>query len=136
MRKSAVIVLLLFCFSPFVSGQKMRFGQDPETPKAPKISNSPDSAIKVHVSATHLRSYCANCSEELYADVILNGKKFELEGIFPNIKHELMLLVPGDYPVRLKKDIHNADSTALHQEYDLTLPDGTVWHCWTSGISE
>lgn len=136
MRKFVLALCLLLCSTSSIYGQKTRYGQDTEIPKAPKKSNPADSAIKVHVSATHIRSLCANCNPELFADVILNGKKFELEGIFPNVKHELMLLVPGDYPVRLKKDIHNADSTAIHQEYDLLLPDGTVWHCVTSGISE
>jgi hypothetical protein len=104
--------------------------------------NPADYTIKVHISATHIRHFCSErgadvrCDDGIYADAILNGKKIELLGGDVIDKKVGMLIIPGDYPVRLTKDIHNADSTAIRQEYDILLPDGTVWHCVTTGISE
>jgi hypothetical protein len=132
MRSSTMILLLVFCFSPFVSGQKTRLGQVTEKP------NPADYAIKVHVSKSQIRPVCVSglCNDLLYADAVLNGKKIELSGTDPIVKKTLMLIAPGDYPVKLTKDNHNSDGTLFSQNYDLLLSDGTVWHCWTSGISE
>jgi hypothetical protein len=47
-----------------------------------------------------------------------------------------MLIAPGDYPVKLLKDVHNSDSTLFNQQYDLLLRDNLVWHCFTTGVSE
>jgi hypothetical protein len=66
----------------------------------------------------------------------LNGKKIKLSGVAVIVKKTLMLIAPGDYPAKLLKDIHNSDSSLFNQEYDLLLPDDTVWHCYTTGISE
>ena len=74
--------------------------------------------------------------QALYADAILNGKKLELQGNPIGIQRSWALIIPGDYPARLTKDIHNADSTAIFQEYEILLPDGTVWPCVSSGVSE
>jgi hypothetical protein len=95
-----------------------------------------DSVIKVHISATHIRSYCDKCIDVLLADALLNGKKIELTGFAKRISGRSVLIIPGDYQARLTKDIHNADSTVIRQEYDLLLSGGTVWNCFTSGISE
>jgi|WetSurMetagenome_2_1015567.scaffolds.fasta_scaffold100767_2 hypothetical protein len=136
MRRFSAILLLLLCCSPFVYGQKTRFGQVTEKP------SQSDYTIKVHLSATQIRHYCkgfgdgVSCGEGLYAETILNGKKIELSGSSRIAKNNHTLIVPGDYPARLTKDIHNADSTTISQEYDLLLSDGTVWHCVTTGISE
>jgi hypothetical protein len=104
--------------------------------------NSADCNINVHFSATRIRPYCiepgsqVTCSNELYADAVLNGKKLELRGTAEIIKHNSTLIVPGDYRARLTKDIHSADGSAIAQEYDIVLPDNTVWHCVTTGTSE
>lgn len=142
MRKFVAVLFLMLCFTSLIYGQKTRYGQHPEEPKTPKVpnaSNMPnpaDSTIKVHISATHLRS-----NTEFYADVILNGKKIELSGNAVTVKKHSAtinygLIIPGDYQARLTKDLHNADGTIIRQEYDLLLPDGTIWHCVTSGIYE
>jgi hypothetical protein len=66
----------------------------------------------------------------------LNGKKIELGGANVIFKKNVMLIIPGDYQVKLTKDNNSADGTLFNQEYDLLLPDGTVWKCFTFGISE
>jgi hypothetical protein len=137
MRKLTAVVFLLLCLTGSMHGQKMRFGQPlPEKP------NPADYSIRVHISGTHIRNYCiepgasVSCSNGLFADAVLNGKKFELFGKTMIDKHEPALLIPGDYPARLTKDFHNADSAVIYQEYDVLLPDSTTWHCVITGISE
>jgi hypothetical protein len=98
--------------------------------------NPADFVIKVHISATHIRSFCDFCMGVLFADGLLNGKKIELTGSPHNLSGRSALIIPGDYQTRLTKDIHNADSSVIRQEYVLLLPDGTVWNCFISGISE
>jgi hypothetical protein len=136
MRKFvAVLFLLLWSTSP-IHGQKARLGQKSET------LNPADFTLKVHISATHIRPYCAElgtqvrCGDALYADAILNGRKLEFKGSAELIKHSSVLILPGDYQARLTKDIHNAGSAVIDQEFDILLPDNTVWHCLVSGISE
>jgi hypothetical protein len=130
MRQLVVALSLLLISTSLIYGQKTRFGQTPEKP------NPADYVIKVHISATHIRNFCDHCVDVLLTDALLNGKKIELTGSAMNISGRSVLIIPGDYQARLTKDIHNTDSTVIRQEYDLLLPDGTVWNCFTSGISE
>ncbi|MGO9775385.1 MAG: hypothetical protein ACLPM3_02230 [Terracidiphilus sp.] len=132
MKKFVAVLFILLCSTSLVYGQKTRFGQVTEKP------NPADYSIKVHITASHLKTECINgtCNNILYADTILNGKKIEIMGIAVVIKKALMLIRPSDYQVKLTKDNHNSDSTLFGQEYDLLLPDNTVWHCYTTGISE
>jgi len=96
--------------------------------------NNSDYPIKVHISASHILPDPGTV-DLLYADATIKGKKVELAGHL--IVHgQYLLIVPGDYLARQSKDIHNADSTAIHQEYEVLLTDGTVWHCMLSAISE
>jgi hypothetical protein len=99
-------------------------------------SNSSESTLTVHISAMHIRSYCDHCLDVLIADTLLNGKKIELSGSAKIISGRSVLFIPGDYQARLTKDIHDADIAVFRQEYEVLLPDGSVWHCYTSGISE
>jgi hypothetical protein len=132
MRKFVAVLFLLLCTTSLIYGQKTRFGQVTEKP------NPADFSIKIHISDSHIRQVCVNdlCDNLLYAHAILNGKKIELMGTDVIIKKYRMLLTPGDYLVKLLEDIHNSDSTLFNQKYDLLLPDGSIWHCYTSGISE
>jgi hypothetical protein len=90
--------------------------------------------IKVHISATHM--LLNSDGYRLYADAILDGKKFELAGWGVGVSSNYALIVPGDYLARLIKDFHNTDRSAIYKEYDVLLTDGTVWRCTLSGISE
>jgi len=136
MRILVAAVLLVMCSVTLIHGQKTRFGQKTEPP------NPADFTLKLHISAAHILQACydignqATCGNRLRADAILNGRKIELDGVPVNIEKHGAMMIPGDYSARLTKDIHNADSSAIYQEYDLLLPDNTVWHCSTSGISE
>jgi len=100
--------------------------------------NPTDFTIKAHISGTRLTTECGSgvCRSILYADSVLNGKKIELSGISVIVSKTVMLIVPGDYQLKLIKDIHNSDSTLFNQEYDLLLPDNIVWRCYTTRISE
>lgn len=136
MRKFVAILFVLFCSTCLIYGQKTRYGQAPDKP------NPAEYSIKVHISATHIRNACIQpgagviCGIALYADTVLDGKKIELSGSAVITQKQPAVIVPGNYAARLTKDIHNSDGTLIHQEYDLLLPDGTVWHCATTGISE
>ena len=136
MKKLVAVLFLLLCSTSLIHSQKTRFSQTADKP------NPTDFTIKMHISASHIRHNCSgygdrvSCREGLYADAIVNGKKIELSGVDVIDKKDEMLIIPGDYSARLTKDIHNADSTAIHQEYDILLTDGIVWHCMTTGIFE
>ncbi|MFZ1086479.1 MAG: hypothetical protein WAN35_16065 [Terracidiphilus sp.] len=117
--KKFVAVLFLLLFSATVQGAD---------------KNSSNYPIKVHISASHMLLDPGK-DDVTYANATLDGKKVELAGILL-VHAQYSLIIPGDYYARLSKDTHNADSTAIHQEYEVLLPDGTVWHCVISSISE
>jgi hypothetical protein len=123
MKKFVAVLFLMLCSTLAWSADK---------------PNPADFTIKVHITASHLKSECAdvNCKNILYADSILNGKKIELSGVAIIVKKTLMLIIPGDYPARLIRDEHNSDSTLFNREYELLLPDNIVWQSFTTGISE
>jgi hypothetical protein len=120
MRKLTIVLLLVFCSAFAHARQK---------------PNPADFTIKVHISATHFL-VSPSTTYMLYADAILNGKKLQLAGRAALIQNNYLLIAPGDYPVRLIKDVHNSDGTAIHQEYELLLTDGITWDCVVSGVSE
>ena len=133
MKKFFAVPFLLLCSTSLIYGQKTRLGQTPEKP------TPADYPIKMHISASHIVYYCfgeGGCRGDLHADAILNAKKFDLTGTTTLDKHNPALLIPGDYPARLTKDVQTGNSAAIYQEYDVLLPDGAVWHCVTTGISE
>lgn len=136
MRKSAVILLFAICFMPLLHGQKTRYGQEP-----PKARAGVEYTIKVHVSGIHVRTDWiepregASLCTIVTASAILSGQKIELTGdCFPG--HYLLNLLPGDYQARLLKDLHKMAGTPLYQEYEILLPDRTVWRSTVTGISE
>ncbi len=133
MKKFFAVLFLVLCSTFLIYGQKPRLGQTPQKP------NPVDYPIKVHISASRIVYYCngdAGCRPDLHADAILNAKKFDLTGTTTLDRHNPVLLIPGDYPARLTKDPQTGNSALIYQEYDVLLPDGTVWHCVTTGISE
>jgi hypothetical protein len=106
--------------------------------RAAETPNPADYTIKVHISASHLDTRCVSgvCSNLLYADTLLNGKKLQLSGNAVIVKKTLMLIAPGDYMAKLIKDVDNSNSSLFNQEYDLLLPGNIVWQCFTTGVSE
>jgi hypothetical protein len=66
----------------------------------------------------------------------MDGKKFVLWGNSNIERYYFVVLVPGDYKARLTSDIHNSSNTVIHQEYDVVLSDGIIWHCRVVGLSE
>ena len=136
MKKSAAVLFLLICLLPLLSGQKSRYGQEP-----PKAKAGVDYSIKVHISGIHIRTDWIEPREGasrctiVTANAILSGQKIELTGdCFPG--QYLVQLRPGDYQARLLKDPHKIEGTPLYQEYEIVLPDKTVWRSTVSGISE
>lgn len=137
MRSLAGVLLLLLCCVSSTNGQKTRLSDEAEKPKAVKVVDYP---VKMHISASHIRPDCSGptpaCSVGLFADATVNGKKLELQGTASIEKHGFALLVPGDYQARLAKDVHLAGDAVIGQGYEVLLPDGVVWHCTLSGITE
>jgi len=78
-----------------------------------------------------------DCANILYVDAILDGQKIELSGVawLTHFQHSPQLL-PGDYQARLLKDPYKVAGTPLYKEYEILLPDGTVWKSSVTGISE
>ncbi len=136
MRRSIIVMSILLSSVCLIHGQKYRMAQGP-----PKPVNPGAPPVRVHISASHIRLSCSGtqsvvCGYGLYVDAILDGKKVELWGQSKIGKYQLALLAPGDYTAQLTKDNHNANQTVISQNYTLLLPDGTIWLCQLSGISE
>lgn len=119
MRRYVAVLILMLCAT-------VAHAKDKPTP--------PDYPIKVHISSSHMLLDLRN-GNVTYANATLDGKKVELAGMLL-IQSQWTVIIPGDYLARLTKDVHNTGSTAIHWEYDVLLPDGTVWHCVVSGVSE
>ncbi len=133
MRKS-VVYLLVFCSLPFLYGQKTRIGQPPPTAK-----KGVDYPIAIHVSGIHVRTPCKgeNCSDVVYADATVDGKKIELMGDwiwYPG--YYQLALFPGDYRGRLLKQSLKKNAGPIFQQYELLLSENTVWHCTVTGVYE
>jgi len=141
MRRSIIVMGLLLSSACLIHGQKYRMGQAP-----PKAADPAVFKIHVHISASHIRLYCSGsdvppgpnlgCGYGLYVDAVLDGKKVELWGATKIGKQDWSVLAPGDYTAQLTKDDHNADQTAISRNYTFLLPDGTLWPCQLSGITE
>jgi hypothetical protein len=133
MKRSLVLSVLFLCSIASAQG-KYRPGQYPVN------QNPRDYTMKVHISATHVRSCSLDygpdygCYEAVYVDAIFNGKKVELFGGVD--KHQLQLIVPGDYWAMLPKRPLAGGSEVLFQGYYLLLPDKSAWPCEITGFSE
>jgi hypothetical protein len=108
--------------------QKTRWGQ--EMPYAESGVNYP---ISVHVYGLHLRD-CGEgvCASILFADVVSNRQKLELE-CASQIPDKPVPLSFGDFRARLLK---GNSGFALGDEYELVLPSKRVARCVVSGMLE
>ncbi len=118
-------------------GQTTRMGQG--LPSAKSRAAYP---IKVHISGVHYREeyleghLVPNRTEEvIYADTVINGMKVELRGD-KNASYNYYQLPLGDLQARLIKDPHKIGGTPIFQEYEVMLPNKTLWRCTITGISE
>ena len=92
--------------------------------------------LKVHVSAVRLRNYgCGGCYAQLLVDTVIDQKKLELDGTLL-YSFSQVHLVPGDYNARLLKSSKDPGTSPLYDEYELVLPDRTIWRGTVTGISE
>ncbi|HKN22725.1 MAG TPA: hypothetical protein VJX73_14975 [Terracidiphilus sp.] len=135
MKKSLVALLLLACF-PLVNAQKLRYGQEP-----PKAKPGIDYPVKVHISGIRIRRYydyyTRTYDKVLHADAVIDQKKLELTG--DNLydpKYVKVIPVPGDYTARLLKTAHKGAAVPLDDEYEILLPDRTIWRGTITGIFE
>ncbi len=133
MKRSLIALFLLACL-PLLCAQKIRYGQKP-----PQAKPGVDYPLKVHISGIRIRRYCdsGTCDDVLHADAVLNQQKMELTGDFlyePGFFQ--VSLVPGDYTARLLKIAHKGATVPLYNEYELLLPDRTIWRCSVTGIFE
>jgi hypothetical protein len=138
MRKFLVALAISFCcFSALA--QKTRLQQ--EVPHAKPGVVYP---IKVHVSGMHYRTeaFGESIADVMYMDALMEGKKVELRisqnvpPLFFRLSFQSHIFSLGDYQARLLKDPHKTNDTPLFREYELLLPDNTIWHCTVTGISE
>jgi hypothetical protein len=131
MRTFVLILCLAFCASA-VHAQD----QQPSSASAPAVG----AMVNVHVTASHVdRCWGTGCPDTLYIDVVINGKKYELEGN-ANGDRKLKVrpdsvLAPGDYQAKLTKDEPSVTGM-FFQVYELLLPGGDTWEGTVSGISE
>lgn len=128
MRKSVTVLVVAFCFLPFLQVLEAQSVQE-------KAQTKPgaDYPIQVHISGIHIRTHCGSiiksCDDMLYADATLNGKKVDLMG-------EIVPIPPGDYVARLAKKTPVTDLQEIGQKYEVLFPDNTYWRCTVAGFSE
>ena len=131
-------VALAICFYCFAAhGQKTRLEQGIEHAKAGVVY-----PIKVHVSGIHYRSEnpkgildLGMPNKAMYENAVMDGKKVELQ-LNQEIPFPFYNFPLGDQQARLLKDSHTTKDTPLFREYELLLPDNTVWRFVVTGISE
>jgi hypothetical protein len=132
MKSLFALSILALCSIAAAQG-KYRAGQ------YPTHQNPANYTIKVHISATRFRP-CAvlavntNCGEGLYADAMLDGKRFEIFGGVD--KRQSSLIVPGDYFAMLPKKPRYGGQAVVGQGYYVLLPDKSAWICSITGLSE
>jgi hypothetical protein len=131
--KTLVALSFLVVCSIASAQGKYRAGQSPTN------QNPADYTIKLHISATHFRPCAvigvnAICGEGLYADAVIDAKKFEIFGGVD--KHQAALIAPGDYLAMLPKKPRNGGQAVLGQGYYVLLPNKTAWICSITGLSE
>jgi hypothetical protein len=131
--KSLLALSMLFLCSTASPQGKYRAGQYPVK------QNPADYTIKVHISAMRYRpcvvpAVNTACGEGLYADAILNGKKFEIFGGVD--KHQSSLMAPGGYMAMLPKKPRYGGQAVVGQAYYVLLKDRSAWPCWITGLSE
>ena len=138
MRSHVAAVLLIVCSVALVSAQKTRFGQVP-----PKAKDGVDYPIKIHISGIHLRQDCTKgatgyttCADVIYADAQLAGQKIGLMGFQIWLPGHPILLVTADYQARLLKAPHPGGPNPIGMEYELLMPDRTIWRSTVTGFSE
>jgi len=139
MRPRVIALLMIVCSVALVSAQKTRFGQPPAKAKAGVAY-----PLQVHVSGIRLRHDCTasktetpiSCAVVIYADATLDGQKLELMGYQIWLPERPIALVPADYKARLFKAPHAQGQNPIGDEYELVMPDETVWRCTVTGISE
>jgi hypothetical protein len=141
MRSRFAAVLLIVCSVASVSAQKTRFGQGP-----PKARDGVDYPITIHVSGIHLRKDCTlsetsgtgntTCDDMIYADAQFAGKKIELRGFQIWYPGHAILLVAADYQARLVKAPQPVGPNPIGTEYELLMPDRTIWRSTVTGFSE
>ena len=112
-----------------MQGQKTRFSQGQQQAKPGDVY-----PIKVHISGLHYR--VEGVAEVIFADAVVDGKKLELNGGQYSHFTKFYKLPLGDYQARLLKDSHKITGTPMYQQYELVLPDHTVWDCTVTGFSE
>jgi hypothetical protein len=132
MRRLLALSILFLCSVALAQG-KYRPGQYPVN------QNPANYTIKVHISATHFRSCMGPplndpCTDGLFVDATLDGKKFEIFGGVD--KHQTALIVPGDYLAMLPKKPRSGGRPVLGQGYYVLLPDRSAWPCGITGISQ
>lgn len=89
--------------------------------------NPTEYALTVHVQASRLVKECDTvlasskiaCASKLHLDVVVEGKRYELNGGLDE-----NLLRTGDYKARLLRDTP-PNSYEYRQEYEFLFPDGT-----------
>jgi hypothetical protein len=132
-------VLFSVCAVALAPAQKTRYGQ-----QLPKAKPGVDYPVKVHVSGIHLRRDCTTssieangpCADKIYADALVDQRKLELMGYQIWFPSRPIPLIPGEYPARLFKAPRVAGANPIGDEYELVLPDQTIWRCTVTGISE
>jgi hypothetical protein len=132
MRRFFVALTICFCCIA-ARGQKTRYGQEPPHAKPGTVY-----PIKVHISGIHTRSEYDGgglYEDATYVDAIIDGKKVELQ---VNHDHEEIYGLPplGDLQARLLKEPRKKNNTPLFREYEVLLPDNTIWRCNVTGIFE
>lgn len=90
-------------------------------------NDSKDYPIKVHITASELKSDCynagqgTNCPNVQFLTAVIEGKKYTLK--HKALVHALYPIHPGDYSARITKD-EQKGAGQYEREYEIFFSDG------------
>ncbi|MFZ1087173.1 MAG: hypothetical protein WAN35_19595 [Terracidiphilus sp.] len=111
----------------------------PAFPLTAYAADSKDYPVKVHITASELRSDCynlgqaVNCPNVQFLTVFIEGKKYTLK--HKALVHTLYPIHPGDYSARMTED-EQKSAGQYEREYEILFSDGKTEAYLVVGESE
>jgi len=91
-------------------------------------------SINVHVVSSHWGKWPGSAAAQRL-NIIVDGKKYELEAPASPNPWDMTLLAPGDYKAKLVRDVHKT-SYESSQAYEFLFPDKKTIKFIVVGLSE
>jgi hypothetical protein len=91
-------------------------------------------SVNVHVVSSHWGTWPGSPAAQTL-NIIIDGKKYELEAAASANPWDMALLAPGDYKAKLVRDVHKT-AYESSQVYEFLFPDKKTRRFIVVGLSE